>query len=521
MRILLGLLIAVCALVVVEFGTGGQALDVSPAVVDESPTLTATLTPEAATETLPPTGTAAPTETSTPVPTDTPLPVATDTPVPTATPSPPPRETPTAVATDTTTPTAMTEPVTNIAFPVRAAFYYPWYPGNWTNNGIYPYSHYEPTLGYYDQDAADVSAHIAQMQYGKIQVGIASWWGQGHRTDQKIPLLLSQAAGTGFGNPTAVQIQADIDYLVASYGASDAVAKIDGRIVIFVYNADDSTCEVVDRWRQANTANAYLVMKAFSGYRSCANQPDGWHQYAPATRADQQGSSSYSISPGFYHALEPDPRLARDPAAWALNVQAMVASGANWQLITTFNEWGEGTGVESTTSWQTDSGFGIYLDVLQADGQIVLPPTTTPTVTGTPVPTATGTLVPSATSTQTPVLTPTGTPVPTATVPAGSRVFTPAADARVEQASPNANFGTATTLIADTSPLTESYLRFNLTGLTGAVQSATLRLWVVNETGNGPPVSSCGGATWSDTDLTWNTRPTRARLPRESGSSMT
>ncbi len=36
----------------------------------------------------------------------------------------------------------------------------------------------------------------------------------------------------------------------------------------------------------------------------------------------------------------------------------------DWQLITSYNEWGEGTSVESALDWQTESGFGMYLDVL-------------------------------------------------------------------------------------------------------------------------------------------------------------
>ena len=34
--------------------------------------------------------------------------------------------------------------------------------------------------------------------------------------------------------------------------------------------------------------------------------------------------------------------------------------------MTTFNEWGEGTAVESATEWQTASGQGAYLDVLHS-----------------------------------------------------------------------------------------------------------------------------------------------------------
>jgi hypothetical protein len=43
-----------------------------------------------------------------------------------------------------------------------------------------------------------------------------------------------------------------------------------------------------------------------------------------------------------------------------------VASGARWQLVTTFNEWGEGTAVEPSREWESESGHGTYLDALRA-----------------------------------------------------------------------------------------------------------------------------------------------------------
>ena len=49
----------------------------------------------------------------------------------------------------------------------------------------------------------------------------------------------------------------------------------------------------------------------------------------------------------------------------------MVASNKSWQLITTFNEWGEGTAVESANEWQSASGFGSYLDALHNNGMKV------------------------------------------------------------------------------------------------------------------------------------------------------
>jgi hypothetical protein len=46
----------------------------------------------------------------------------------------------------------------------------------------------------------------------------------------------------------------------------------------------------------------------------------------------------------------------------------MVASEEPWQVITTFNEWGEGTAVESAAEWESQSGYGLYLDALHSDG---------------------------------------------------------------------------------------------------------------------------------------------------------
>jgi hypothetical protein len=47
----------------------------------------------------------------------------------------------------------------------------------------------------------------------------------------------------------------------------------------------------------------------------------------------------------------------------------MISSGANFQLITTFNEWGEGSSVESARLWESRSGFGQYLDALHQNGE--------------------------------------------------------------------------------------------------------------------------------------------------------
>jgi hypothetical protein len=293
-------------------------------------------------------------------------------------------------------------------FPIRAAFYYGWFSGSdptansWFQSGRTPvlgtaFTNYTPSLGFYNSADPDVTrAHVGAMQYGKISTAIYSWWGQGHRTDTRLPGILqtSNALGTDFRwaiyyelegttNPTVAQIQSDLTYLKDHYANDPGMLRIDGKFVVFVYNADDTTCDVVDRWTQANDGlgkPAYVDLKVFTGYKLCAAQPDAWHQYAPEKHEDRQAGNSFAISPGFYKDTESLPRVGayRDPGpdGFQKNVRDMVASGEKWQLVETFNEWGEGTGVESTLQTQSDSGYGTYLDILHNDG--------TPT-TGDPV----------------------------------------------------------------------------------------------------------------------------------------
>jgi hypothetical protein len=262
------------------------------------------------------------------------------------------------------------------AFPIRAAFYYPWFPEAWKQQGMNPFTRYHPALGHYDGGSpAVLAAHIRAMRYGGLQAAIASWWGQGSDTDRRLPRLLGAAAGQPFRwsvyheaegqrDPSVSQLTADLTHLRDRYGHDPGFLRIGGRFVVFAYAQDGDGCAMVDRWKQANTVGAYVVLKVFRGYRNCQSQPDGWHQYGPAVAASDHAPYSYSASPGFWKANEPSPRLTRDLAAWRTALRAMVASRARFQLVTTFNEWGEGTSVEAAKEWASASGHGAYLDAL-------------------------------------------------------------------------------------------------------------------------------------------------------------
>jgi hypothetical protein len=64
-------------------------------------------------------------------------------------------------------------------------------------------------------------------------------------------------------------------------------------------------------------------------------------------------------------------------ARWRQNIRNMIASGEPWQLVTTFNEWGQGSAVEEANGW-TSASHGTYLDALANDG--AEPPSADPVI---------------------------------------------------------------------------------------------------------------------------------------------
>ena len=261
-----------------------------------------------------------------------------------------------------------------VGWPVRAAFYYPWYPESerWATR-------YTPSLGKYDSSNRRILAtHVAQARYAGLDAFIASYWGLHTPTARRLPLLLDAAAEQGFhivayyepeslpSPPSGPLLNRDFVSLY-QLAAHPAWLRVAGRPVLFIYNiGPEARCTAVSRLLAANKGRFYLDLKVFNGYRDCPEQPDSWHQYVPARSFDQQDSHSVTVSPGFFKFDELVPRLARNPARFQADLHRQVASRARWQLITSFNEWGEGTAVEPSRQWPSASGYGTYLDVMRS-----------------------------------------------------------------------------------------------------------------------------------------------------------
>jgi chitodextrinase len=108
-------------------------------------------------------------------------------------------------------------------------------------------------------------------------------------------------------------------------------------------------------------------------------------------------------------------------------------------------------------------------------------------------------------------------PVTTLAATGGTTTLTAIADAKVDASTPTTNFAT-TALRVDGSPDVRSYLKFDATGITGTVQSATLRIWATSAQSLGFDAYPVGDASWTEKGITYANQPS-ATIGAKLGSS--
>jgi glucose/arabinose dehydrogenase len=85
--------------------------------------------------------------------------------------------------------------------------------------------------------------------------------------------------------------------------------------------------------------------------------------------------------------------------------------------------------------------------------------------------------------------------------------FTPEADAYVDSSTPTTSTATSTNLRVDTTPASQSFLRFRLRGLAGrTVRAVRLRMFQKDASNLGGRVFSVGSNSWSES-ITWASKP--------------
>ena len=288
------------------------------------------------------------------------------------------------------------------------AFYYPWYgvpdgPGgagrtvHWgtidaANKDISQSTHY-PALGAYDShDPAVIDRHCRWAVAAHIDTFIVSWWGHGSFSDRAMSRILDGCRSHGLTaciyyetvpKPQTPRSAAeDIIKVLDKYGGHPAHLRVDGKPVVFVYGRAlqelglTGWLEAVERIKYGYGAGAFIVGDQFS--YGAARVFDGVHTYNTAGSlagksmdevakwtggtyqswvrlADEAGKiSTITVIPGYDDTKIRKPGLAvdrHDGELYRIQWQKAVEADPHWILVTSFNEWHEGSEIEPSAEF--------------------------------------------------------------------------------------------------------------------------------------------------------------------------
>ncbi len=283
---------------------------------------------------------------------------------------------------------------THFGPPLVLAHYYPWYEvDTWSDRQLAD----RPLRLYSTESQADVNAEAAMARAAGIDAWVVSWQGlqAGNGfNDRRMRIALDAAAAAGMracvytetyvANPTndaslPIDPRTLVDWLtdvVDRYGSHPAYLRVDGRPVIFTYAASllpaADWSEVIARLR--NSGRNPLLVGDFVG-SPLLDSFDGEYQYSNVFSSgetlaaldlgeslrvrtfnllrpgDRRRVWVASVTPGFDDSRLADRLSPRtiDRAGGAVyddQWSKAIETGADWIVVTSWNEWWENTEVE-------------------------------------------------------------------------------------------------------------------------------------------------------------------------------
>lgn len=281
-------------------------------------------------------------------------------------------------------------------------FYYPWYANPETSGH---WSHWRgpndeapkqsplfdtPMLGLYDShDPVLITKHVAQAKTAGITTLVVSWWGIGSFEDEALPTILGAAEAAGLHVTVYLEQQKggaagaarDIAYLLKTYGEHQSWLKAEERPVLFLYLQALRDLPAME-WRRA-AGQAFLVgdvsPREDADFAAWAPFMDGIHVYVlapyvarmnPAQMAAWADTTYPSwrraigaklfcatVIPGFDDThvpgrAPPRPTVGRyEGATYRVLWDAAIRHDADWVVVTSFNEWHEGSEIEPSREY--------------------------------------------------------------------------------------------------------------------------------------------------------------------------
>jgi len=275
-----------------------------------------------------------------------------------------------------------------------------------TKNLILSSTNY-PLFGPYDsQDPAIIRAQILLARQAGIDGFISSWWGIGDFTDRSFSVLLQVAREMNFTvtiyyetvrSLTSSEMVKELSYVVTQYGSNPAFLKADGRPVIFVYavgayGRDAAYWLSVRKELESNVGPVYLIgdltdisyINVFNGFHNyiqldCSQMVRNYNFFATRMDVGLPGMSwndaLYSVEHGmplpverkslFFTVIPGNDRLGANRTGggpilrvdrqggktYAQCWTAAISSNAMGVLLTSWNEWHEGTELEPSREY--------------------------------------------------------------------------------------------------------------------------------------------------------------------------